>query len=89
MASKLVEAGGRASVIKSEKWTKSLDFYIITHVLKSEAGNFVTFNQGYCTSYIHGSSKGLLPKLQKSSKESSTVHLHDGTKNRYISLVIT
>ena len=47
MASKLVEAGGRASVIKSEKWTKSLDFYIITHVLKSEAGNFVTFNQGY------------------------------------------
>ena len=46
VASKLVEAGGRASVIKSEKWTKSLDFYIITHVLKSEAGNFVTFNQG-------------------------------------------
>ena len=45
MASKLVEAGGRASVIKSEKWTKSLDFYIITHVLKSEAGNFVTFNK--------------------------------------------
>ena len=63
MASKLVEAGGRASVIKSEKWTKSLDFYIITHVLKSEAGNFVTFNQGYCA--CGNDSAGCLENLER------------------------
>ena len=49
MASKLVEAGGSTSVIKSKKWAKSSDFYVNTHVLKSEAGDFVILKRGYCT----------------------------------------
>ena len=49
MASKLVEAGGRASVVKSKKWAKSFEFYANTHDLKSEASKFEEFSHRYCT----------------------------------------
>ena len=46
MASKLVEAGGSVLDIKSQKWAKFCEFYANTHDLKSEASDFVTFEQG-------------------------------------------
>ena len=44
VASNLVEAGGRASVVKSKKWAKSFEFYANTHDLKSEASKFEEFS---------------------------------------------
>ena len=33
---------------KIQKLGQIICFYVNTHVLKSGAGDFVTFNQGYC-----------------------------------------
>ena len=37
-----------ASVAQIPKMGQIICFYVNIHVLKSEAGDFVTFNQGYC-----------------------------------------
>ena len=69
MASRLVEAGGRASVVKSKKWAKSFEFYANTHDLKSEASKFEEFSHRYST--VHLQSSVLERKKEKRSLKKS------------------
>ena len=46
---KIKKPAASASVAKSQKMGQIICFYVNTHVLKSGAGDFVTFNQGYST----------------------------------------
>ena len=49
---------------KIPKMGKIICFYVNTHVLKSGAGDFVTFNQGYCA-HLHMHTKRCEKKTQK------------------------